>query len=76
MHGPAYRKEKKNISGHDETFRSHTMESEEQLENLVRELKAMSQTKYPTTNALLYQQQQHGSSSCSFNGTFNNQDFR
>ena len=52
------------------------MESEEQLENLVRELKAMSQTKYPTTNALFYQQQQQGSSSCSFNGTFNNQDFR
>ena len=75
MYGLANRKKKK-ISGHDETFRSHTMESEEQLENLVRELKAMSQTKYPTTNALLYQQQQHGSSSCSFNGTFNNQDFR
>ena len=52
------------------------MESEEQLENLVRELKAMSQTKYPTTNALFYQQQQQGSSSCSFNGTLNNQDFR
>lgn len=57
---------------HNETLRSHTTESEEQLENLVRELKAMSQTKYPTTNTLMHHQQQHfvngnGSSQGSFN---------
>ena len=53
-------------------MRSHTTESEEQLENLVRELKAMSQTKYPTTNTLMHHQHQHlangnGSSQGSFN---------
>jgi hypothetical protein len=34
------------LSGQDISLRSHTMESEEQLENLVRELKAMSQVAF------------------------------
>ena len=39
-------------------------ESEKQLENLVKELKEMSQTKYPTMSSNIY-----AGSSCSFNGT-------
>jgi len=51
------------ILAQNESCRSHTVESEEQLENLVRELKAMSQTKYPTTNTLMHQQNGNGNGS-------------
>jgi len=44
-------------------FRSEMKQSEQQLENLVSELKEMSQTKYPTIPSNIY-----SGSTCSFNG--------
>jgi len=44
-------------------FRNQMKQSEQQLENLVSELKEMSQTKYPTLPSKIY-----SDSSCSFNG--------
>ena len=52
------------VGGGSTEFQSAMEESEKQLENLVRELKEMSQTKYPTMSSNVY-----ADSSCSFNGT-------